>query len=124
NGEHDYAGDGGTATDASLHYPTNVAVSGSNIYIADGHNDVIRRINGTTISTVAGNNLAGSEGNDGPAIEASLNHPIGVAVDAGGTLYIADTFNHQIRRVGGDGNITLIAGTGTSGFTGDGGLAI
>ena len=75
------------------------------------------------ITTVAGNGDAGFEGDDGPAILASLNRPAAVFVDEAGTLYIADTSNHRIRAVDGSGTITTVAGNGTAGFGGDGGPA-
>ena len=77
-----------------------------------------------TITTVAGNGSFGFSGDGGFAIDASLNDPIGVAVDSAGNLFIADTFNQRIRRVdAATGIITTVAGNGTFGFNGDGGLA-
>ncbi|MGG3277219.1 hypothetical protein ABER88_23420, partial [Paenibacillus macerans] len=78
---------------------------------------------GGTISTVAGNGTAGSSGDGGAAWMAQLNYPYGVAVDSGGNLYIADTFNHRIRKVDASGNINTVAGNGTAGSSGDGGAA-
>ena len=76
------------------------------------------------ITTVAGDGTSGSSGDGGPATSASLNTPIGVAVDASGNLFIADTGNNRIRRVdAATGVITNVAGDGTSGFSGDGGPA-
>ncbi len=76
-----------------------------------------------TITTVAGNLTAGYTGDDGPATVASLNHPGGVAVDAQGDLFIADTGNNVIREVKPDGTIITVAGNGTAGYSGDGGPA-
>jgi sugar lactone lactonase YvrE len=76
-----------------------------------------------TISTAAGNGAQGFGGDGGPAIEAKLNHPCAVAVDREGALYIADSSNHRIRKVGRDGKIATLAGTGQPGFGGDGGPA-
>jgi sugar lactone lactonase YvrE len=76
-----------------------------------------------TISTAAGNGVPGFGGDGGPAVEAKLNRPCAVAVDRQGTLYIADYMNHRIRKVGRDGKIATLAGTGEPGFSGDGGPA-
>jgi hypothetical protein len=72
------------------------------------------------ILPVAGNGNGGYSGDGGPAPEANLQGPRGVATGANGAYLIADTKNHRIRQVGGDGSITTVAGTGTSGFNGDG----
>src|ERR1051326_7585446 len=79
--------------------------------------------NAQIIITVAGNHAAGYSGNGGPATAAELHWPMGVAFDAAGNLYIAD-FNHCIRKVNQAGIISTVAGNGTSGFSGDGGLAV
>jgi sugar lactone lactonase YvrE len=76
-----------------------------------------------TISTVAGNGEPGFSGDGGPAVEAKLNRPCAVAVDREGTLYIADYLNHRVRKVGRDGTIATLAGTGEPGVGGDGGPA-
>src|SRR5579863_4478695 len=76
-----------------------------------------------TISTVVGNGSAGHSGDGGPAINASLNSPTGVATDAFGNLYIADYNNNVVRKVTTDGKISTLAGTGAQGYTGDGGPA-
>ena len=118
-------GDGGPAAQAQLNDPHGVAVDAKgNLYIADTGNHRIRRVGPDgIITTFAGRVAAGFSGDGGPAVQAQLNGPTGVAVDAQGTLYIADTGNHRIRRVGPDGIITTFAGTGTPGFSGDGGPA-
>lgn len=119
-----FSGDGGPAQDAELSYPSAVALdSAGNLYIADSYNNRIRKISGGIITTVAGNGSVGFSGDGGPATSATLNEPGGVAVDAAGNLYLADTFNNRIRKVFG-GIITTIAGNGTAAFSGDGGLAI
>ena len=132
----EYGGDGGPAVEAHLNYPTAVAVDGSgNLYIADAWNHLVRRVDAAgTISTVAGSgtgtgreryyNQRGYSGDGGPAVEARLNGPWGVAVDRSGNLYIADAGNQRVRRVDGAGVITTVAGNGTSNYSGDGGPAV
>src|SRR6202162_5522059 len=119
-----YSGDRGQATVAELSGPTGVAVDGSgNVYVADRGNFRVRRIsiNGT-INTVAGNGTAGFSGDNGPALSAQVT-PLAVTVDNKGNLFIADGTNYRIRKVDSNGTITTIAGTGTSGFSGDNGPA-
>lgn len=76
-----------------------------------------------TISNAAGNGAAGFAGDNGKAVEAQLNFPLGLAVDGSGNIYIADHFNHRIRRIAADGTITTVAGSGDIGSTGDDGPA-
>ena len=125
-GERGFSGDGGPATQASLNSPFGVAVDGAgNLYIADQYNNRIRRVDSTgTITTIAGTEERGFGGDGGPATQAPLFLPTGVAVDVEGNLYIADQYNHRIRRVDSTGTITTIAGTGERRFGGDGGPAI
>ncbi|MBU6401722.1 MAG: hypothetical protein KGS61_15500, partial [Verrucomicrobia bacterium] len=125
NGTQSYSGDGGAALDASLANPSAVALdSAGNLYIADTWNNCIRRVstNGT-ITTAAGNGTQGYSGDGGLAVNASLTGPTGVAVDAAGNLYIADSWNRCIRRVATNGLITTMAGNGIQGYSGDGGAA-
>src|SRR5437667_131599 len=124
-GTSGFSGDGGPAVSARLSYPGNLVVDGGgNLYIADWGNDRIRKVNTDgIISTIAGNGKEGFEGDGGPATSASLNGPRGVAVDPAGNVYIADRGNSRIRKVDTVGLISTIAGNGTSGFSGDGGLA-
>lgn len=121
-----YSGDGGQATAAELNNPVGLALDkAGNLYIADNHNNVIRKV--TTagiISTVAGNTLVGKTGDGGPATAASLSLPIGVAIDTAGLMYIADSRNNVIRKVNAAGIISTIAGDFTSGYSGDGALAV
>lgn len=120
------SGDGGLATAALLREPRNVAFdSAGNLYIADNSNYKVRRVDAVTkrISTVAGTGTAGYSGDGGSATAARLNQVRDVAVDASGNIYIADELNHRIRRVDTTGVIRTFAGTGVSGFSGDGGLA-
>ena len=122
-GELGFSGDGGPASQAHLYDPLGVAVDGAgNLYIADNTNSRIRKINATTgtIATIAGRTFSGD---GGPASQAHLYHPLGVAVDGPGNLYIADFLNNRIRKVDSIGTIATIAGTGDSGFSGDAGPA-
>ncbi|HEY0264280.1 MAG TPA: Ig-like domain repeat protein [Granulicella sp.] len=127
SGMQGFAGDGGPATTAELDSPSGVAVDAvGNLYIADTHNHRVRRVDGATgvIATVAGSGVAGFAGDDGAVASARLDVPSGVAVDAAGNLYIADTGNQRVRLVNAaTGVISTIAGNGTQGFGGDGGPA-
>ena len=121
-----FSGDGGAAASAEINGPFGVAVDGAgNLYIADTGNEVVRKVSPDgTISTVAGTGTRGYLGDGGAARNAWLDGPESVAVDAAGNLYIADTFNGRIRRVGTDGIITTVAGVGSTGvYSGDGGPA-
>jgi len=114
---------------ATLKSPKGVAVDAAgNVYIADTNNSRVLKVTPsgsiTKTTTVAGTSVIGSSGDGGPATSAQLNYPYGVAVDAAGNLYIADTNNQRIRRVSAaTGTITTVAGTGRSGYTGDGGFS-
>ena len=120
-----YSGDGGPAWSAQLNYPAGLAVDGAgNVYIADAGNHRVRKVSGGgTITTVAGNGIAGFSGDDGPAANAQINSPVSIALDGAGNLYIADAGNYRVRKVSG-GVISTVAGNGVSGFAGDGGPAI
>jgi DNA-binding beta-propeller fold protein YncE len=126
-GEAGFAGDGGPADQAELYGPLAVAVDPEgNVFIADTGNNRIRRVEGSsgTIETIAGDGEPGFEGDGGDASLARLNAPAGLALDASGNLFIADTGNHRIRRVDAvSGVIETVAGDGTPGFGGDGGPA-
>ena len=125
-GSPGYAGDGGPATEARLTSPQRIAIdSHGTIFIADSDNNVVRRIGARSgkISTVAGTGDLGSSGVGGPATDALLDHPRGLALDGDDRLYVADSDNHRVLKV--DlvaGTIRLVAGT-TRGFSGDGGPA-
>lgn len=111
-----FSGDGGPARDAELGAPAAVAFdSQGNLYIADHDNLRIRRVDAKTgvITTIAGNGQRGFAGDGGPATEASLNAPAGIALDAADNLYIADAGNHRIRMImAATGLITTVAGSG------------
>jgi uncharacterized protein (TIGR03437 family) len=117
-------GDGGPATAAGLHHPVGVAVDGAgNLFITEVVNRRVRRVSPDgIITTVAGGGSAGL-GDGGPATSAELTVPYAVAVDSDRNLFIADIRNHRIRRVSSNGMIATVAGTGTQGFSGDGGPA-
>jgi len=136
-GSPGYNGDSGLAVNASFNSPAGVAVDGAgDVFISDSANYRIRRISANTgsVATVAGNGVQGYGGDGGPAVDAKLNlvrsgFPLsdsasGVAVDQAGNIYFADTLNYRVRKVtASTGIITTIAGTGTSGYSGDYGPA-
>jgi len=122
-----YEGDGGNAINASLSNPTKITFDKvGNLYINDRGNNRIRKINASNglISTIAGNGFTGFAGDSVAATAAILYGSNDICVDASANLYIADTYNHKIRKVNsGTGIITTIAGTESAGFSGDGGSA-
>jgi uncharacterized protein (TIGR03437 family) len=126
NGVSNFGGDGGQATAALLDYPADVAVDAAgNLYIADQFNHRIRRVSSTgTITTIAGTGVPGFSGDGGPAAGAQLNKPVAVAVDSSRNVYLSDTQNNRIRKIGADGKISTFAGNGTYGFSGEGGPAV
>ena len=120
------SGDGGAAINASLSQPKAVAIdSYGNVFIADTNNCKIRVVKSTTgnITTFAGTGANGNGGDGGLATNSQLSYPRGVATDAFGNVFISDTNNNNIRVVNSAGIITTIAGTGTPGYSGDGGMA-
>jgi trimeric autotransporter adhesin len=125
NGNPNFGNDGGLATTAQLISPMSVAVDAAgNLYIADSKYNRVRMVTAAgVIETVAGNYTSGFSGDGGPATEAKLNNPNGVAVDSTGNLYIADYGNNRVRMVTAAGVIRTVAGNGTEGYSGDGGLA-
>lgn len=145
NRRQGYSGDGGPAINASLDSPFDVAVDQKdNLYIADRGNNCIRRVDATSniITTIAGDGSKGMfggggfGGDGGPSTKAKLNAPLGIALDATGNLFIADTNNNRIRQVNlATGIITTVAGDGYENllgslydggegrFSGDGGPA-
>jgi sugar lactone lactonase YvrE len=125
NGTFGFSGDGGPATAAQLNGPFGLAVDGSgDLFITDRDNSRVREVTPSgIITTVAGSGANGFGGDGGPATAAALSGPQGVAVDAAGDLYIDDNFNYRVRRVSPSGVITSVAGSGTTGFSGDGGPA-
>ncbi|MBI3851275.1 MAG: HYR domain-containing protein [Verrucomicrobia bacterium] len=130
NGWGGFGGDGGPATSATLNVAADLMLdSAGNLFFCDSRNNRIRRVDGTTgiITTVAGNGIDTYGGDGGPAINASLSFPNGLAMDAAGNLFSADSGNHLIRRVeAATGIISTVAGAISDagfGFRGDGGPA-
>jgi sugar lactone lactonase YvrE len=127
NGTSGYDGDSRLAVDAELQLPTGVALDeAGNFYIADSGNNVIRRVDAVSgaITTAAGHGVAGYNGDGGLASDAGLNQPVDVLLNRAGDLYIVDSGNNVVRKVeAASGIISTVAGSGTSGFSGDGGAA-
>jgi sugar lactone lactonase YvrE len=122
SGAGGYGGDGELATSAGI-APLAVAVDGlGNLFLADTANHRLRRVDVVTgrISTVGGTGIAGFSGDDWLVTLAQLNRPSGIAVDRSGVIYVADTDNHRVRRIAGNGIISTVAGTGEAGYSGDG----
>ncbi len=125
DGVEGYDGDQVPATAAALFHPEELSLDAEgNLYVADTYNHRIRRIDGATgmIDTVAGTGTRGLSGDGGPAVDAELQYPSGVTVAPDGQVYIADSFNHRIRRIDPSGVITTVVGT-TEGYSGDNGPA-
>ncbi|MFF4529496.1 hypothetical protein ACFY1P_09515 [Streptomyces sp. NPDC001407] len=114
NGNADYTGDGHAAGTASLCRPNTVATDAfGNVYIADTDNHRVRKVDAKTrtITTIAGNGEQDFSGDGGPAVDAALSSPRGIALDAKGNLFIADTEHHRVRRVDAKTRtITTVAG--------------
>ncbi len=134
NGTKGYSGDGGPPREAEFYSPTGLALTADGtLYITDAGNYVIRRLTpGGGLSTVAGmyrEDWTHEFGGDaGPSLEAQFDEPSGIAIGPDGALYIADTDNHRVRRVGLDGVVSTIAGGSVDDpkvgeFSGDGGPA-
>ncbi len=117
----DALGTPSTSSTALLNSPQGIAVDASgNVFVADTNNNVVRKIDPTgKTSIIAGNVLEGSASENVPAVSAPLRHPVGVAIDAQGNIYIADTDNNRIRKVDTSGKVSTVAGTGSEGDSGD-----
>ena len=125
-----FSGDGGPATAALLWWPKDIALdTAGNLYIADTGNNRIRMVTPAgIIATIAGIGASGYPGtyigDGGPATQAGLFFPSGVATDSAGNVYIGDTNNYRVRKISPDGIITTLAGNGIQGSSGDGGPAV
>ena len=127
NGITGYSGDGIPASNASINGPQDIAVDNfGNVYIIDGANPRIRKVNSTgIISTIAGTGYTGYSGDSGPATDAQLSGPFGICSDVNGNIFFVDADNHCVRKI--DiitGIIKTVAGNGLAGFNGDGGLSV
>jgi sugar lactone lactonase YvrE len=128
DGSADFSNEpGNNALEMSLNYPSDVAISGDFVYIADTKNHSIRKLDMSGyivhLTTIAGDGIPGYSGDGGPAKQARLNYPWGIAVDANDNLYIADSDNHRIRKIDSNGTIITVAGSGVPGSQGDSGVA-
>lgn len=124
NSGYGFAGDGGPALSSQLSAPRGISLDSSgNLYLADRWNNRIRKITGSTISTIAGNGQGNFGGDGGLATSAQLSYPDGIAVDKAGNVYISDLLNNRVRMVTPTGTISTFAGNGVPGFGGDGGAA-
>jgi uncharacterized protein (TIGR03437 family) len=120
------SGDGGPATSAQFWFLGSLVTdTAGNLFIADSGSNRVRKVSsGGTITTVAGNGSGSYSGDGGPAVNAQLGEPEGLALDGAGNLFIGDYVNHRIRRVDSRGIITTVAGSGNPGYSGDGGPAV
>ncbi|MBT2416343.1 hypothetical protein J7F01_29640, partial [Streptomyces sp. ISL-22] len=116
-----FSGDGGQAVEAQLSSPEGLILDrAGNLYIADDHNQRVRRVSADgVITTVAGTGEAGYGGDGAAATSAQLNNPFGLAMDRAGNLYITEHHGHRVRRMAPDGTITTFAGTGVAGYDAD-----
>jgi len=119
NGSDAFAGEGGSATAAALPYPEGLAVDpAGNLYV--GTSSRLCKITGGRMRTIAGTGDPGYSGDGGPALSARIHTPEGIAIDGQGNVFFSDTVSSVVRRIGTDGNITTVAGTGTPGYSGEG----
>jgi sugar lactone lactonase YvrE len=124
NGTTGYTGDGGQATTAEINAPLYLTIDDTgNIYFGD-NNRVVRKVNTSgIINTIAGTGMVGYSGDGGAATAAEFSTIGGIKIDNKGNLFISDIGNYRIRKINTAGIITTIAGTGASGYSGDGGQA-
>lgn len=124
-GTSGFSADGVPATASDINHPADIITDAAgNIYFADFYNNRIRKVDPAgIISTVAGNGVMSYSGDGAAATMAALHWPIGIEFDQAGNMYIGDSRNNVVRKVDGSGIISTVAGIGSSGFSGDGGLA-
>ncbi|RLT01367.1 MAG: hypothetical protein DWI21_18835, partial [Planctomycetota bacterium] len=124
-GKKEYSGDGGLARDAGAGEPYGLTIGpDGSLYFCDIAFHVIRRVDKDgRISTVAGSGKKGYAGDGGPATQALLGEPYEIKFDADGSMYLVEMVNNLVRKVDKTGVISTLAGTGKSGFSGDGGSA-
>jgi hypothetical protein len=122
NGTGNYSGDNGAATAAELNLPAGVALDNAhNVYISDQRNNRVRKVNTSgIITTIAGNGIAGYQGDNQQGTAAEIDKPCQVATDKLGNVYFAEENSFCIRKVNTNGVISTVAGNGTSGYSGDG----
>ena len=115
-GSSGFAGDGGAAMSASLRGPNALAIDASGaLLVCDAGNERVRRISAGVIQTIAGNGTQGFAGDGGASTSAELDTPMGLAVGAGGQIYVADSHNNRIRVIAANGTISTFAGSGVQG---------
>ena len=120
-----FSGDNGPAINAQFHALCSIAVDNNgNIFLADGYNNRIRKINTSGIITTIAGGGANIPGDNGLATDAQLCGPLGVAVDNNGNIFFSESCGHRIRKINNASIITTVAGNGTAGNGGNGGLAI
>ncbi|MEO8759436.1 MAG: SBBP repeat-containing protein [Bacteroidia bacterium] len=124
-GGFDFNGDGGQSTNAYFHTPAGITMDVlGNLYIADQYHNTIRKVDVSGIlSTIAGNGTGGFSGDGGQATNAELDQPATIAIDALGNVCFSDNNNQRVRKIDASGIISTIAGSGLTGFGGDGGQA-
>ncbi len=118
NGSQTFSGDGGSATAAGIPFPGSVVVDpAGNLFVVDSVDNRVREVTGSTINTIAGTGVAAYGGDNGPPLQAMLNSPFGIALDASGNLYVADSNNNRIRMISGvaaGGNGPFISSAGVT----------
>jgi uncharacterized protein (TIGR03437 family) len=119
NGNDVFAGEGGLATDAAVPYPEGIAVDAAgNLYVGTSYR--LCKISGGKLRTIAGTGDPGYTGDGSPALSATIHTPAGIAIDGAGNVFFSETESSVVRRIGTDGIITTVAGTGTPGYSGEG----
>ena len=114
-------GDGGPALAAQFSNIQGIAIDRlGNLYLSDTDNHRVRKVSGGAVTTIAGTGVAGFSGDGKSALNAQLNFPYGLALDSAGNVYVADLGNQRVRRIGTDGIITTVAGTGRKASSPDG----